>query len=160
MSEEFKVIESQEQLDAIIGKRIRRAEDSARKEAEAKFEGYLSPEDVAKKYEGYVSPEDVATKYKDFASPEIIAQKDAQIRGLESSSLKMKVALETGLPWKMASKLTGDSEEDIRKDAEELMALIGASNKKAAPLASTEPYVEKDDKRDALKKTLSNMRGL
>lgn len=57
---DFKVIETQEQLDAILGDRLKRERETVKKE----FEGYLSPEDAAKKYEGYLSPEDEKKKYE------------------------------------------------------------------------------------------------
>lgn len=150
---DFKVIESQEQLDALIGERLKKARELTRKE----FDGFLSPEEVAEKYKGYLSPEDEKKKYHGFISPSEAAEKDARIKGYESSSLKMQIAHETGLPFEMASRLSGDSEDDIRKDAENLVKLIGRQAP-TAPLASTEPYVAKEnDTREALKRTLKGM---
>ena len=44
---DFKIIETQEQLDSIILERIGRVKESVRKE----FEGYISPEEFTKKTE-------------------------------------------------------------------------------------------------------------
>ena len=63
---ELTPIETQEQLDSIIGERIK----EIREKAEKKYEGYLSPEEVTKKYEGYLSAEEVTKKYKGYLSPE------------------------------------------------------------------------------------------
>ena len=64
----------------------------------------------------------------------------AQVQNYESSSLKTKVALEIGLPYQMASRLSGSTEEEIRTDAEAMAKLIG-SQKPVAPLGSSEPVV-------------------
>ena len=114
---EFTPIETQEQLDSIIGDRIK----EIREKAEKKFEGYLSPEEVTKKYEGYLSPDEVAVK-------------DAKIKGYESHSVKTRIAHELGLSYESIDFLKGDDEESIRKSAETLKALVG--NKTAPPLAS------------------------
>lgn len=150
---EFKAIETQEQLDAVLGERLKRERETVRKE----FEGYLSPEDVTKKYAGYLSPEDVTKKYKGYLSPEEAAKKDAQIKGYESFSVKTRVAHEVGLPYELAARLSGETEEDIRKDAEGLFKLIGDQG--AAPLASTERGVPKNDTRAALKGVLDGLKG-
>jgi len=150
---EFKPIETQDQFDAMIGERLKRERETIKKE----FEGYLSPEDVTKKYAGYLSPEDVAKKYKGYLSPEEVAKKDAQIKGYESSSVKTRIAHEMGLPYELAARLSGETEEDIRKDAEALSKVIGQQE---APLASTERGVPKDNNtRVALKGVLDGLKG-
>lgn len=150
---EFKPIETQDQFDAMIGERLKRERETIKKE----FEGYLSPEDVTKKYAGYLSPEDVAKKYKGYLSPEEVAKKDAQIKGYESSSVKTRIAHEMGLPYELAARLSGETEEDIRKDAEALFKVIGQQE---APLASTERGVPKDNNtRVALKGVLDGLKG-
>lgn len=152
---EFKIIETQEQFDAAIGERLKREADKVRKE----FEGYLSPDDAARKYAGYLSPEDEKKKYQGYLSPEEAAKKDAKIKGYESSSVKTRIAHETGLPYEMAARLSGETEEDIRKDAENLVKLIG-KQQFVQPLASTEPYVPSaNDTREALKRTLNGLKG-
>lgn len=127
---EFTPIETQEQLDSIIGDRIK----EIREKAEKKFEGYLSPEEVTKKYEGYLSPDEVTKKYKGYLSPDEVAVKDAKIKGYESHSVKTRIAHELGLSYESIDFLKGDDEESIRKSAETLKALVG--NKTAPPLAS------------------------
>ena len=60
----FEAITTQEQFDEAIGERLKREQETVRKE----FEGFLSPEDAKKQYEkqyeGFLSPEDVQEKYK------------------------------------------------------------------------------------------------
>lgn len=127
---EFTPIETQEQLDSIIGERIK----EVREKAEKKYEGYLSPEEVTKKYEGYLSPDEVTKKYKGYLSPDEVAAKDAKIKGYESHSVKTRIAHELGLSYESIDFLKGDDEESIRKSAETLKALVG--NRIAPPLAS------------------------
>ena len=148
---EFKPIETQEQLDAIISDRIKRAQETTRKE----FEGFLSPDDAAKKYAGYLSPEDEKKKYAGYLSPEEAAKKDAKIKGYETNSVKMRIAHENNIPYELAGRLSGESEEDIRKDAESLAKLL--KHQGGAPLASTEP-AGVDSKRAAVKKMLSDLK--
>ncbi|MBE5852267.1 MAG: DUF4355 domain-containing protein [Lachnospiraceae bacterium] len=161
---EFKVIETQEQLDAVLGERLKRERETVKKEYAGylspedvkKYEGYLSPEDVAKKYEGYLSPEDVTKKYAGYLSPEEAAKKDAKIKGYETDSVKTRVAHEVGLSYDAVAFLKGEDEETIRKSAETLKTLVGSSN--VAPLASTENGVGKADEA-AYKNVLKGLKG-
>lgn len=151
---DFKVIETQEQLDAILGDRLKRERETVKKE----FEGYLSPEDAAKKYEGYLSPEDEKKKYEGYLSPEEAAKKDAKIKGYESSSVKTRIAHETGLPYEMAARLSGETEEDIRKDAESLVKLIG-QQQPPQPFGNSEFDGKASGTREALRRTLNGLKG-
>ena len=161
---EFKVIETQEQLDAVLGERLKRERETVKKEyagylspEEAKkYEGYLSPEEVAKKYEGYLSSEEVAKKYAGYVSPEEAAKKDAKIKGYETDSVKTRVAHEVGLSYDAVSFLKGEDEESIRKSAESLKNLVGANN--LAPLASTETDAGKANE-TAFKNVLKGLKG-
>jgi hypothetical protein len=150
---EFEVIETQEQLDSVIGERI----EQERETIEQKYNGYLSPEDAAKKYEGYLSPDEVEKKYKGYLSPEDAAEKDNKIKKYEISSLKMRIANEVGIPHEMADRLSGEDEDSIRKDAKKLLKLIGTTRK--APPLRTPERVDADTKRAALKNTLAGMKG-
>lgn len=149
---DFKVIETQEQLEEVLKDRLKRERETAKKE----FEGYLSPEDAAKKYAGYLSPEDEAKKYAGYLSPEEVAKKDAKIKGYETDSVKMRIAHEAGLSYEAAAFLRGEDEESIKKSAESLKGIVGGSN--VAPLASTEGNLEAV-KDAALRNTLRGLKG-
>lgn len=149
---DFKVIETQEQLEEVLKDRLKRERETAKKE----FEGYLSPEDAAKKYAGYLSPEDEAKKYAGYLSPEEAAKKDAKIKGYETDSVKMRIAHEVGLSYEAAAFLRGEDEESIKKSAESLKGIVGGSN--VAPLASTERNLEAV-KDAALRNTLRGLKG-
>ena len=149
---EFKAIETQEQLDAIIGDRLKIERETIKKE----YEGFLSPDDAAKKYANYLSPDDEKAKYQGYLSPEEAAKKDAKIKEYETNSAKMRIAHEMGLSYDAAEFIKGDDEENIKKSAESLKNLVGRTN--TAPLASTETVLG-DEKEAALRKTLRGLKG-
>lgn len=149
---DFKVIETQEQLEEVLRDRLKREGDKVRKE----YEGYLSPHDAEEKYKGYLSPDAEKEKYKNYLSPEEVAKKDAKIKEYETDSVKTRIAHELGLSYDAVGFLKGDSEEAIRKSAESLKGLVGASN--VAPLASTEDVLGNATEA-ALKNTLKGLKG-
>ena len=150
---EFKAIETQEEFDTAISQRLERERNTIRKE----YEGFLSPEDVQKKYEGFLSPEQVQEKYKDYLTPEQVAEKDAVIKNYEKKAMKVQVAMEAGIPYELAEKISGDTEEDMQKDAKTLAGFL----KKGNPYPGYEPEVHdtKKAKEAAMKKMLNNLKG-
>lgn len=136
---EFKVIETQEQLDKVIGERIRRAEEKAAE----KYNDYEAIKTQNAEYVTQISQlqEQLQKQTETInGNQSIVDDLKAQVQNYESSSLKTKVALEIGLPYQMASRLSGNTEEEIRSDAEAMAKLIG-SQKPVAPLGSSEPVV-------------------
>lgn len=153
----FEAITTQEQFDTAIGERLKREEATIRKE----YEGFLSPEDAKKQYEkqyeGFLSPEDVQEKYKGYLSPEQAAEKEAIIKKYELKSQKTKIAMSEGIPYELAGRLTGDTEEDMRKDAKMLAGLLKKGN--PYPGYNPEPDDDKKTKETAMKKMLNNLKG-
>lgn len=158
MAEEFKAITTQEQLDAVIGERIKRERDAAAKSTSelrtkaAEYEKQIAAmtaaaEESAKKYAGY---------------DKTLADLQAKVKGYETASVKMRIAHELGLPYDLASRLQGESEEDIRRDAEALGKVLGETNHAAPPLRSTEHPGEGGAgaaKKAELKGMLQDLRG-
>jgi len=151
-----KPITTQEELEAVLKERLKREGE--------KYEKYTSPDDVAKIKKDYddqiktlnaslTTANEKASKYdKD------IAERDAKIKGYETDSVKTRIAHEVGLPYGMSSRLKGDTEDDIRKDAEALHKLMNASNGNVPPLADPEKPVTKEDANTtALKGMLQTM---
>lgn len=62
---------------------------------------------------------------------------EEKVKGYERASVKNKIAREAGLPWELADRLTGETEEEIRKDAESLKKLVGGKPA-TPPLKNTE----------------------
>lgn len=148
---DFKVIETQEQLEEILKERLARE----RKTVEKEYEGYLSPEDVAEKYKNYISAEDAAEKYEGYLSPDDAAALRAKLKGHETDSAKTRIAHEFGLSYEAIQFLKGEDEESIKKSAEILKGLVGAGA--PAPLANLE--VDPSGTDAALKNTLKSLKG-
>ncbi len=95
---EFTAIETQEQLDKIVGERLKREREKAEKEiAELK------------------------------AGLEKSAEKDAEIEalqkkiaGYEKTEMKRQIALENKIPYSLAERINGDTEEEMIADAKTL----------------------------------------
>lgn len=159
----FEAITTQEEFDAAIGERLRRERETVAK----KYEGYISPEDNQKMVTDYEAKlKDVNGKLKEANNKAAnhdkeIAERDAKIKGYETDSVKTRIAHEVGIPYELSKRLSGDNEDDIRKDAESLLQAIG-STKPVAPLATSEPSgtnLENAAKDAALKKTLAGLKG-
>ena len=139
---DFRPITTQEEFDAAIGERLKR-------ERKAISEQYGDYEDLKTKNANYEKQIGELTKSRDALQ--------AAVKGHETNSVKMRIAHETGIPFEMASRLSGETEDDIRKDAEN-MARFMSTTKQAAPLRSTEP-AGVDPNKAALQKMLHDMKG-
>lgn len=155
---EFTVIETQEQFDAAIGERIKRERETIGK----KYEGYISPDDFRKKADEYdTTIADLNKKLQD-ANEKMsgydkdIADRDKKIKAYESHSVKSRIAHEAGLSYEAVDFLKGEDEDDIRKSAETLKALM---EKHSAPPLANPDGQNVDDKDAALKQTLRKLKG-
>ena len=83
-----------------------------------------------------------------------LAEKDNLIKDYEIKNLKYRIANESGIPLELASKLSGETEEDLKKDAETLSSFI--TKKQTLPLRTTEPKV--DDETAPYKEMLDNLK--
>lgn len=117
MPEEFTPITTQEAFDAAINERLEQARSEVRKE----FADYETMKSDLETLRGQIT------------------QKDGAIAGLNAKMTKILVAHELGLPMELHTRLNGEKEEDIRKDAAALVKFIGQRKNAAPPLASTEP---------------------
>lgn len=83
------------------------------------------------------------TSLKDFEGYEDkLTERDNKIKEYETANLKYRIANENGIPLELASKLSGETEEDLKKDAETLSSFI--TKKQTLPLRTTEPKVDDD----------------
>ena len=82
-----------------------------------------------------------------------LTEKDNLIKEYELKNVKYRIAVEAGIPIELASRLTGESEDELKRDAEMLSSFI--ARKQTLPLKDTEP--NKDD--DPYKKLLSGLKG-
>ena len=122
-TKEFKVIESQDQLDAIIKSRLERNEkkitESLTAQFNEKYNGWVSPDDV----KSYTDKIEELTKASE-TSAQTIADLTSKISTLETSRAKMDIAREIGLPIDIADRISGTTEEEMRADATKLLAFV------------------------------------
>lgn len=153
---EFTPITTQEAFDAAIKERIQRERDSAAKKYGDYTDLQTKVADYEKKFgEMTKSMEDAAKKYAGY--DKTLAELQTKVKGYETASVKTRIAHETGIPFELAHRLSGETEEDIRKDAEVMAKFLGKPAA-ATPLASTEPAGVTGHKA-ALKGVLSELRG-
>ena len=137
---EFTPINTQAEFDAAIADRLSRQEKSIA----ARFEGAMPAADVESMKNGYEKTiadlnEQIrqANSAKE-ASDQQLTDALSKIKGYETDSVKTRIALEVGIPYQMASRLAGETEEDIRKDAVSIREMMKPA---AAPLANAEPLM-------------------
>lgn len=153
---EFTAITTQEQLDAVIGDRLKRCDEKWQK----KYEGYLSPEDYAAKtseLEGKITTstkayEELNKKASQYEKD--IAERDSRIKKYEINSIKHKVAHENGLSYDAVDFIQGEDEESIKASAEKFKSLVGKTHN--APGFNNEPNIGNDAKA-SMKKLAQNL---
>lgn len=132
MAETFTPITTQEQMDGIITERLKREKENTAK----KYAGWISPEEAQKAQKEL---QDTVKKLTDDyeKAKTTIAGHEASIKRYQAAELRSKIADEVGLDRRLVSRLSGDTEEALRKDAESLKALFGPAAG-AGELGSTE----------------------
>ena len=152
MSEEFKPIESQEELDNIIKDRLKRERESTQK----KYEGWISPDDHQKAIDEANKALDDYKKAHE-GDEQTIADLTARNKAYETASLKSRVAHEVGLSYEWIGRISGDDEESIRKDAESLKKLVG-NGAQPIPTKNTESGENVDSATASLKSVLNGIK--
>lgn len=123
---EFKAITTQEEFDAAITARLTRERETVAK----KYEGYTSPEDLQKikaDYEKQIGELTKAAETAKTTHAAELAERDRTIAKYETDSVKTRIAHEIGLPYELAARLTGETEDDIRQDAETIKGLMSTT---------------------------------
>ena len=140
----FKAIETQEDLDIIIGERLKREREAAEK----KYAGFEEAKEKAAKYDKLMADdlEGQLKKLQDELSKEreknaghdqTVAALTQRAEKAEASVLKARVAHEAGLPYELANRLNGNTEEELKADAKSLSTYVRPIT--PPPLATTEP---------------------
>lgn len=157
---DFTPITSQAQLDEVLKDRLRRAEERNSK----RFEGYLSPDEVAaqhgeltKQVADLTAALDASTK-KVATHEQALAERDSKIKAFESRATRHRIANELGLSYDAVDFIGGDDEDSIRTSAEALKSLIGTTQR-PAPAYGSEPKVDGDGTKSALRDMLKTMKG-
>ena len=152
---DFKIIETQEELNEVISKRVNKEKDKAREIEETLTKEIESLRQTLKENE------EKLTKFNEIedSHKEQVAKLMAENEGYKLMALKQQVAHANGLPYELAERLTGTDEETLTKDAENLKQFVGQSQK-PLPLATVEkPEVTKTDeqRKQALQDTLKEL---
>lgn len=151
---EFTEITSQEQLDRVIGERLRRERETVEKR-------YADYDDLKNRNAEYAKQIESLTASLNDANEKVTAGNsemdalNARIREYETASVKTRIANEAGIPLELADRLSGEDEDAIRADAQALAKFI--SRNSAPPLASLEQPVETDSKKAAIQKMVAGM---
>lgn len=135
----FTPIETQEDFDKAIQKRLKQKDD----EMAARYKDFLAPDAVSelkKDYEKKLADarKDMETMTTKLASHDIeVADLTARAVKAETALLKNKVANDNGLPINLADRLVGENEEELTADAKILASYLRPST--TPPLRTNEP---------------------
>lgn len=147
---EFTTIETQEQLDAIIGERLKREKE---KHSETSA-GLLNEIEQLKANNETLSKtiKEYETKYAGI--DEQIDSMRSQINTYKTDLVKTEIAKKVGIPYELRDRLRGTTEEEIQADAEALAKMLP---KTPAPMRTNEPIEGSGNPIDsALKSMLGN----
>ena len=151
---EFTAITTQEELDTVIKDRLARQKEVI----ESQYQDYAEIKEAKEKLEievGTLNTSIKAINGKYANHDKDLSELNAKIAGYETASLRTRIALEKGIPYDLASRLVGEDEASLTKDAEKLATLV-KQREPIAPLRNVEPQVgEKDGAYKSLLEGLS-----
>lgn len=130
---EFKAITTQEEFDSMVKERLDRQAKKTAEEVKKTFEGWLSPDDVKAKtaeLEKKLAEKDGKLTESKAAFDKLSAEKKA----LELDRARESAARDAGLPFELAGRLSGNTPDELKADAEALSKLVSAKQ--------GEPYVQ------------------
>lgn len=137
----FKPITSQEEFDAILNKRIERAKRST----ESKYEGFDELKEKASKYDQLEASQgseiEKAMRRAEKAEKERDSYKE-KLSAADRRDMVRDIADELGLPKKLASRVQGATEEEIRADIADLIDGL------PKPKGDDDSDKSKDDKKE------------
>lgn len=121
---DFKPINTQEELDALLAPRLERE----RKKAAEPFADYAQIKN------------DLAAANKTLGEKEAaIADLNTQLKSARTDLAKTRTALAKGLPLSVVESLRGETEEELGKSADALAVLAGAKKNEPEPARETDP---------------------
>lgn len=140
---EFKAITTQEELDSIIGERLKRQKESILKQYTDYEELKTKNVDLEKELTELKKSLESSTSSKTELEKQI-EELTGKVKAHDLSSLKIKYALENGIPYNLASRISGDDEESIKADAQSLSDFF-KSQTPPPPLKNTETNTKGED---------------
>lgn len=137
---DFTPIETQEQFDAMVKDRVERAKRTAAKEFEERLKESDGMRDQLE--HSKTELESLKTKIKELETAKadgekMAAELTANLAKEKASAVKMRAAIEAGLPVEFADRLSGDDEEAIKADAATMAKFMGAKHP-TAPMFNNE----------------------
>ncbi|MBR0341030.1 MAG: DUF4355 domain-containing protein [Oscillospiraceae bacterium] len=149
---EFTPINTQEEFDNAIKARIERE----RKSLLAQYADYDSLKTQIAQLEK--TNKDTNAKYE--AGEKTISELQAKVQSYETDSVKTRMALKYSIPFELAGRLSGTTEEEIEKDAQTLAGFVSKKSS-APPLAGSNDVTptEEDIKKDGYKELLKAIKG-
>lgn len=121
---EFTPITTQEEFDQAIAARL----DRERRRVLAPFADYDEIKANLSTAQQTLSERDAT-----------IANLNTQLQSTRSDLAKTRIALEKHLPMELAGRLTGETDEELRADADNLSKLLGGSRRNPEPPHDPEP---------------------
>lgn len=154
---EFTPITTQEEFEAAISGRLDRQKTTL--ESQFAAERKTLTDKVAEQDQTIStlqqSIEDSAQKYSDQDAQ--LQNLQAENAGLKTAAIKERVAREAGLPYEFAARLSGDTEEALRADAETLAKFV-AKKGPGTPIAYVDDSADgKDPTQAAMRKMLKSL---
>lgn len=140
---EFKPITTQEELDSIIGERLKRQKESISKQYTDYEELKTKNVDLEKELTELKKSLESSTSSK-IGLEKQIEELTGKVKAHDLSSLKIRYALENGIPYHLASRISGDDEDSIKADAQSLSDFF-KSQAPPPPLKSTETNAKGED---------------
>ena len=136
MAKEFQAITSQEQLDNVIGERLRRQKE----QFEEKIKEYEALKEENSKLQTELEQKNQfieENKKETSMRTEDYENLEKELSSLKLQQLKQKIAINNGIPLDLANRLSGKDEETLLEDAKTLSQFIN-SNPTPQPLKSVE----------------------
>lgn len=111
---------TQEDIDRIINERLKREREKYKDYEELK----KAAEELQKIKESQMTEQEkLQAKLKEYE--QLLQQKELEAKKTAIESMKIKVLTELGMPVNLTSRIFGETEDEIRQDAEELKKLLG-----------------------------------
>ena len=147
---DFKIIETQEELDAVIKSRLSREREK-----------YADYDDLKKQLADFEAKEttyqntinDLKTRETDLTSQ--IESLNGDLTKTRLQTAKQRIATEYGLPLDLADRLQGDDEDGFKADAERLASHF-IPKQPTPPMKSNEPVIS-DSKDLTMKKFVQQL---
>jgi len=140
---------TQEEVNKLVGSEKAKAKSKAETEAAEKYKDFDAFKEKAEKYDVDIGSKDGKIK-----------ELEDKVKKYERDSVKTKIAVGAGLPESMADRLRGETEDELKADAEALAKIV--VKKEVAPRGDPEggrgDGGGDDERRAALRRTIKKFR--